>query len=90
MGHEHVITSLLENAVFLERGEPHRRPTVLGLFDARAPATASLSGRPETRKVARRVRGSPPDTTPQEMVAHIQRAGCNLQKKSVIGAHNHC
>ena len=30
------------------------------------------------------------DSLPQETVAHIQSAGCNLQKKSVIGAHNRC
>ena len=27
---------------------------------------------------------------PAETVAHIQSAGCKAQKKSVIGAHNHC
>jgi hypothetical protein len=27
---------------------------------------------------------------PEETVAHIQSAGCNAQKKSVIGAHNRC
>jgi len=32
------------------------------------------------------------DTTnvPVETVAHIQSASCKAQKKSVIGAHNHC
>ena len=30
------------------------------------------------------------DSLPQETVAHIQSVGCNLQKKSVIGAHNRC
>ena len=27
---------------------------------------------------------------PEETVAHIQSAGCKVQKKSVIGAHNRC
>jgi hypothetical protein len=27
---------------------------------------------------------------PEETVAHIQSAGCNVQKKSVIGAQNRC
>jgi hypothetical protein len=30
------------------------------------------------------------DVLPTETVAHIQSAGCNAQKKSVIGAHNRC
>ena len=30
------------------------------------------------------------DNIPAETVAYIQSAGCKLQKKSVIGAHNSC
>ena len=30
------------------------------------------------------------DALPMETVAHIQSAGCKVQKKSVIGAHNRC
>jgi len=36
------------------------------------------------------MRGASIDSLPTETVAHIQSAGCNLQKKSVIGAHNRC
>ena len=38
----------------------------------------------------REARGASIDSLPQETVAHIQSAGCNLQKESVIGAHNRC
>jgi len=36
------------------------------------------------------MRGASIDSLPTETVAHIQSPGCNLQKKSVIGAHNRC
>ena len=38
----------------------------------------------------REARGASVDSLPQETVTHIQSVGCNLQKKSVIGAHNLC
>jgi hypothetical protein len=51
---------------------------------------ARASPRCELCRRERETRGAPVDSLPQETVAHIQSAGCNLQKKSVIGAHNRC
>ena len=49
---------------------------------------AGASPRCELCRRERETRGASVDSLPQETVAHIQSAGCNLQKKSVIGAHN--
>ena len=49
-----------------------------------------MSPKCELCKREREARGASIDSLPQETVAHIQSAGCNLQKKSVIGAHNRC
>ena len=51
---------------------------------------ARASPKCELCRREREARGASIDSLPQETVAHIQSAGCNLQKKSVIGAHNHC
>ena len=51
---------------------------------------ARASPRCEFCKRERETRGASIDSLPPETVAHIQSAGCNLQKKSVIGAHNRC
>ena len=48
------------------------------------------SPRCELCRREREMRGASLDSRPTETVAHIQSAGCNLQKKSVIGAHNRC
>jgi hypothetical protein len=56
-----------------------RRRDVFGLFDAMAPATVSLPGRPETRKVARRVCGSPPDTTSSPLYACVPCEPCGVE-----------
>ena len=44
----------------------------------------------ELCKRERGMRGASIDSLPTETVAHIQSSGFNLQKKSVIGAHNRC
>ena len=44
-----------------------------------APATVSLPGRPETRKVARRVRGSPLDTTSSPLYACVPGEPCGVE-----------
>ena len=51
---------------------------------------ARASPRCELCKRERETRGASIDSLPPEPVAHIQSAGCNLQKKSVISAHNRC
>jgi hypothetical protein len=44
----------------------------------------------ELCKRARKMDLKTTDVLPTDTVAHIQSAGCNAQKKSVIGAHNRC
>jgi hypothetical protein len=51
---------------------------------------ARASPRCELCTRERETRRASIDSLPPETVAHIQSAGCNLQKKSVIGAHNRC
>jgi hypothetical protein len=51
---------------------------------------ARANPRCELCRRERETRGASIDSLPPETVAHIQSAGCNLQKKSVIGAHNRC
>jgi ribonuclease HI len=51
---------------------------------------ARASPRCELCRRERETRRASIDSLPPETVAHIQSAGCNLQKKSVIGAHNRC
>jgi hypothetical protein len=51
---------------------------------------ARASPKCELCRREREARGASIDSLPQETVAHIQSAGCNLQKESVIGAHNRC
>jgi len=51
---------------------------------------ARASPKCELCRREREARGASMDSLPRETVAHIQSAGCNLQKKSVIGAHNRC
>jgi len=51
---------------------------------------ARANPRCELCRRERETRGASIDSLLTETVAHIQSAGCNLQKKSVIGAHNRC
>jgi hypothetical protein len=51
---------------------------------------ARASPRCELCRRERETRGASIDSLLPETVAYIQSAGCNLQKKSVIGAHNRC
>jgi ribonuclease HI len=48
---------------------------------------ARANPRCELCRRERETRGASIDSLPPETVAHIQSVGCNLQKKSVIGAH---
>ena len=50
----------------------------------------TVAPRCELCKRERETRWASIASLPPETVAHIQSAGCNLQKKSVIGAHNRC